>query len=66
MVGFPPAAEIQPLMQILVASRTEDIVGPLFTLLPDELRFLVCDLNLALCYLGCLFFQFGAALFNVG
>ena len=41
MVGFPLAAEIQLLVEVVVASRTENIVGPLFSLLPDEFRFLL-------------------------
>ena len=57
MVGFPLAAEIQLLVQILITSRTENIVGPLFSLLPDELRFLICEIEFALRYLGCLLFQ---------
>ena len=65
MVGFPLAAEIQPLVQIFVPSRTEDIVSLFFSLLSDELRFLVCKLNFTLCYLVCLLLKQGAALLNV-
>ena len=57
MVGFPLAAEIQLLVQVLVASRTENIVGPFFSLLPDELRFLICEIDFTLRNLVCFFFQ---------
>ena len=50
MVLLPLGAKIQFPVQVLIMSRTENIVGSLFPLLTDELCFLVREVELSLRY----------------
>ena len=57
MVLLPLGAKIQLLVQVLIVSRTENIVGSLLPLLTKELRFFVCELEFPLRYFVGLFNQ---------